>query len=157
MTRPVLLLLTALLAGCENRAKTFLGPTAVTVLEQPTRIEAWRIHAQPGRPLTTQPAKDLDLAVARQLATILQDPATYNFDSAKGCIFQPGLGIRLWRDQQSFDVIVCFSCSELKIVSLDPTTKQRPYTTEDFDNARPALVALAKKAFPTDPEIQSLK
>jgi hypothetical protein len=54
-------------------------------------------------------------------------------------------------------MILCFTCSELKIVSPDPTTKQRPYTTEDFDNARPVLVALVKKAFPNDPEIQALQ
>lgn len=149
-----------LLAGCENKAaqaRSFLGPTAVAVLESPTRIEAWRIKAGPNRETTNQPPRDLDTALARDLAAVLLDGRTYSFDLAKGCEFRPGVGLRVWRDKQSFDVILCFSCSELKIDGPDPTTKDRPYTTEDFDNARPALVALVKRAFPDDAEIQALK
>ena len=149
-----------LLAGCDNkgtRARQFLGPTAATVLDAPSRIEGWRIRGDAGKAPTTGPSKPLDPALARELATILLDDGTYLFDAAKGCIFQPGVGLRVWRGEKSFDVILCFKCDELKIVSPDPKTKDRPYTIEDFDNARPALIALVKKAFPDDAEIQSLK
>ena len=155
--RPLLLATAALLIlGCENKARTFLGPTAVSILEQPTKIEAWRIHAKPGGPEKSDPPKPVDLAIARDLAPVLLAESTYSFNSAKGCKFTPGMGVRVWRDAKAVDVIFCFSCNELKLVSPDPVAKGY-YRTEDFDNARQKLVAIAKRALPDDAEIQALK
>jgi hypothetical protein len=94
-----ILLVMTIAAGCQeqDKAKTFLGPTAVHVLEQPTKVEAWRIRGEPGKPAVNSPATALDPALARDLAALLLDGRTYSFESAKGCVFQPGAGLRVWR------------------------------------------------------------
>lgn len=152
-----LALLLPLLGGCQETAKNFLGRTGTIVLRQPTKIEAWRIHGGQGTPEIASPAKELNVDLARQLAALMLDSKTYSFDSAKGCMFEPAVGFRIWRDKRSIDVILCFHCTELKLVSPDPVSPKYPSRTEDFDNARPAMINLVKQAFPDDKEIQELK
>src|SRR5690242_6879957 len=91
----VLVALCSLTFGCaharaEDNAKLFLGPTAVRVLEAPTKIEVWRIHEERGVEKAS-PERAVDLALAKDLAKILLDASTYSFDSAKACEFQPGV------------------------------------------------------------------
>jgi hypothetical protein len=127
------------------------------VMRAPTKIEAWRIHGGNGQAETPSNVKELDNALARQLADIMLDPNTYDFNSAKGCMFEPVAGFRIWHDKRSVDVILCFHCNELKLISPDPVSKRYPSRVQGFDKARPAMLRLVKQAFPDDREIQDLK
>jgi hypothetical protein len=148
----------SMLAGCQETPKNFLGRSGTIVMRAPTKIEAWRIHGGPSQADTNSTPKQLDVALAKQLGDIMLDPDTYDFNSAKpGCEFQPLAGFRVWHDKRSVDVILCFHCNELKLISPDPVSKRYPSRVQGFDKARPAMVRLAKQAFPDDREIQDLK
>jgi hypothetical protein len=147
-----------MLVGCQNKVREFLGPTAISILKRPAKVEAWRIHSDDkGLAQSAAAPKILTIEQGEELANILQDSRTYNFDSAKGCIFQPTVGLRIWRNNHSFEVILCFHCSELKVNGPDAVKKEYASRIEDFDEARPKLVALVKQVFPDDVEIQALK
>ncbi len=146
----------------------FVGQKAAAILRTASKVEVFRIakmrvlkpeaDAIEGHPLKAK-GKDQDQVFAAKLAAILLDNRTYSFDSAKGCIFQPGIVFRVHggEGQGTVDVIVCFDCTELRVITRDADGKTVKTVGEDFDNARPALVALAKAAFPDDAEIQALK
>ena len=140
-----------------------------SILRDASKVEVFRIDpmkaAEPeadaieGYPLKAK-GKDQGKDFAGQLAAILLDNETYSFDLAKGCIFQPGVVFRVpgVKDRGSVDVIICFDCTELKCHNEGCRGQGRSrWSDEDFDHARPALVKLAKAAFPDDPDIQALK
>jgi RNA polymerase sigma-70 factor, ECF subfamily len=141
----------------------FLGPSAVQIISNTTKAEIYRIEGTEG---TEGPAIDnfpsrgpaingADEA-RKVLPEILFADDTYSFGSAKLCKFNPGVAFRLWSDQQYVDVLVCFSCDELRVVSYDEKGIAKR-SNEDCDAARPPLLALAKAAFPQDDKIQALK
>ena len=147
-------------------AKTFLGDRAVAILDAAKGVEVYRIEsmdspAHAGESIEGYPVlsrgKDQDHAFASKLRAILLDDATYWFEAAKGCIFSPGVVFRLKASGETLDVILCYQCDELEILVSDSQGKAIRKTGEDFDRARPALVRLAKVAFPGDPDIQALK
>lgn len=166
----------ALLLGCGDgprgltpRVRQFLGERTVAAIQGATRVEAFRVDPQ-RRPAGSDPAGPaiggypITATVGEQgqefasaLADVLLEDRTYQFEIAKGCIFSPGVGFRLWKQHQAVAVLLCFHCDELEVLWEDPAgAAQRP-EHEDFDAACPALVQLAKLAFPDDPEIQALR
>ncbi|MCK6471503.1 MAG: hypothetical protein L6R28_07135 [Planctomycetes bacterium] len=178
MIRICFILLGALaLAACASAAEPskkvadFLGKDAVEVLKAPEKVECFRIdgknHLTPeqqakveeatkrirGYAITAQ-GKDQDAAFGGKIAAVLFDEKTYNFEEAKGCDPVPGVAFRVWKGKASVDVILCFECSILIVATGD---KEAHSKSENFDNARAALVALAKSAFPDDKTIQGLK
>jgi hypothetical protein len=95
---------------------------------------------------------------AKRLASVLIDEHTYLFNSAKGCIFQPSVGFRIWKgDEAAVEVVISFKCDELIVFAPKAADGSIRGALEDFDPARPALVKLAKGAFPDDKEMQGLK
>jgi hypothetical protein len=145
-------LLLPLFAGCQEQPRNFFGRTGTIVLRQPAKIEAWRIHGD-----SPSPAKELDVAMGQQLAKILEDPSTFDFEMAKGCKFDPIAGFRLTRDKRVIEVLLCFRCNELKLISPDPVSKRFPSRVADFDPGKAELVKFVKQVFPDDAEIQGLK
>jgi hypothetical protein len=94
--------------------------------------------------------------VSADLRSALNDSATYLPPGwAKGCTFNPGVGIRYWHGGQQVDVLICFSCDEVKFINRDKTGAERSHEKES-DPGRPRLLAIVKKIFPADAEIQSL-
>jgi hypothetical protein len=162
-----------------RRVGEFLGGEAVRVLSAPTKVQTFRLvsrvegpaadgadAAPPGAP-STAPAElhgyrvaaaglDQGAAFGARVAAVLFDPHSYQFDSAKGCIFDPGVAFRVWRGDEHVDVVVCFTCSEFRLYVPEPEKKVRRLG-EDFDENRAAFVRLAKDAFPGDPQIQGLR
>ena len=104
-----------------------------------------------GYPILAGPVP-LDAATAAELAAILLDDDTYDWDRAKGCEFAPGVAIRASRDTTSVDVLLCFSCDEVAFY-VNGTKRG----TEDTDARRADLVQIAKRLFPDDPKISALK
>lgn len=83
---------------------------------------------------------------AARLAALLLDEKTYSAEG-KFCEPNPGVAFRLWKGKQHVDVTLCFECNMLQVNSVGG----------DFDHVRPALVTLAKEAFPDDAKIQKLQ
>lgn len=138
------------------------GGTSTDVLAAPQAVEAFRIDPalppkDPAAPrigdfaITSEPVV-LDAAAVQELSQILLDPDTYDWLRAKGCEFSPGVGLRLVKDASRVEIAMCFECDELMIFRMGQRVNM-----EDFDAARPRLVALMKRLFPADAKIQSLK
>jgi hypothetical protein len=154
-----------------GRVKQFLGDKAVAVLDGADRVEVFRVD--PGLPrgdkeppkdgekidryVITATGKEQGKDFADRLKAILFDERTYLFDSAKGCIFQPGVAFRVWHGKDAVEVLLCFSCQELEVLTRDESGEIVHRAHEDFDPAWGPLVKLAQEAFPDDPEIKKLK
>jgi hypothetical protein len=131
------------------------------VLQAPQTVEAFRIdphrQAKPDEPrigdhpVTAGPVA-ADAAATAELSSILLDPDTYDWHRAKACEFTPGVGLRLHREASRVEIALCFECDELAIWRMG-----RKVGMEDFDDARPRLVAVVKSLFPDDPKIQALR
>jgi len=85
------------------------------------------------------------------LSQILSNPNTY-FEHAVpvDCAFRPGIAFRFSDGTIEVDLLVCFSCNELKYY-LDGKSTGRSYFKS------PEILALTKKLFPNDKIIRSLK
>ena len=84
-----------------------------------------------------------------------------NFGGEFMCDFDPGILIRFKTDAGILDMVVCFGCGEM-IMFRDGKIVRRELKWAETRNsfrrdARVALHALAKKAFPDDPVIQALR
>lgn len=145
-------------------AQLYGGPTSMDVLRSPQRVEAFRLDpsnppspALAGAPrlgdfaVTAGPVA-VDAASAQELTSVLLDADTYDWLRAKGCDFQPGVGLRFVKEASRVEVVLCFSCDELMIFRHGQRVGM-----EDFDAARPRLVAVAKRLFPQDAKIQALR
>jgi hypothetical protein len=159
-----------------------LSNRGVAILSNSTKVEVYRIEsplaaARPPRPAsgpatratstaTTRPDEIAGYTVlargadqgpdfGRRLAAVFLDARTYSFDSAKGCMFDPGVVFRVYRDAEWLDLVLCYTCAEFRIVVPQPDgTTHR--AGEDFDHAKPVLMRLAKDALPSDSAIQGL-
>ena len=147
---------------------TFLGEPATRILKGGTRVEAFRINnSGPIDPAATGPMIDRypitvtgpeqDARFAARLAAVFLDGKTYDFNMAKGCMFNPGVAFRVWAGRECVELILCFECTEFKLIVKDAQGKPVRKVGEDFDGARPALVKLAQDAFPGDAAIMALK
>ena len=76
------------------------------------------------------------------------------------CDFDPAIILRFEANGHTLDVMICFHCHEM-ILYRDETLVRRPFTWAETKNtftgdARRVFLAMAKKAFPNDTEIQKL-
>lgn len=156
----------AVLAACSGKdwrvQQLYGGPTSMEVLKTPKAVEAFLIDPRLPAPERDAPRLGdfnvlrgpvaVDAATAEELSSILTDPETYDWYRAKGCDFRPGVGLRLVRDASRVEIALCFECDELMIFR-----HGRRVGMEDFDAARPRLIAAVKKLFPDDPKIAALK
>lgn len=148
-----------LLAGCggEHEAGAVWGPLT-GVLESPTRIEAFRINMPEGKegaaytdwPVSSGPVV-LDGAIGKELSAILLDPRSYS-TAPKPCEPRPGVKVRWWSGARRVEMVFCFECATLWVYSDAGRGVQR-----EFDPAGKRLVAVMKRIFPKDPQIQALK
>ena len=114
-----------------------------------------------GRPVYAV-GKPLGEEFARRLVAVLFDDATYSEESPpfghrwfKSCLFEAGVGYRIWSGRQSVDVMFCFLCDEVDIGPMG-SHDLVGWHGGDIDNARAAFVALAKEALPDVPEITAI-
>lgn len=149
----VAMIVTLVLAGgCANTrnqadrpAQDFLGLHAINVLAEPTSVEGWNYHAPDGTSYSDPAPKKLDMAYAAELRDILFDANTYAKPGYGG--FNRSVGFRIFRGNQTVELLVSFSNDSLLIKTLGPTGQ--PVTTStSAAGARDRLMALAKRAFP---------
>ena len=85
------------------------------------------------------------------LSQILSNPDTYIEHAVPvDCAFRPGIAFRFSDGTVEVDLLVCFSCNELRYY-LDGNSVGESYFKS------PEILALTKKLFPDDKKIQSLK
>jgi hypothetical protein len=153
--------------GPTDKVKAFLGgERPVGIIAGVTKVEVFRVNPEkPTEPMGKEcggypiisTAKEQTREFGLKIAAIVFDEKTYDWEKAKRCMFEPGVGFRLWREKDWVDVVICFHCDEIEISTIPPGEKDRKVSHEDCDAARAALVKLCKEAFPDDKEIQGLK
>jgi hypothetical protein len=145
-----------------------LGEPTVGFLKGTTKVEAFRIKLDKadkegvktvgGYPITAT-GKEQGKDFAGKLRDVLFADATYEGRSAR--CFEPGVAFRARTDKkESVEVIICFHCSNLSVISYDANGKVVKKDAGGGFGGTPswtALVKLAKEAFPDDKEIQALK
>jgi hypothetical protein len=146
------------------KLKERLGEPTVAILKNVTRVEVFRV--QPKRPdkpaeknvvgytivaTVGEPKKEL----ASKLAAVLLADKTY-FSEQSRC-FLPGIGFRLWTEKkESVDMVVCLTCTNLRLVSRDADGKEIKSVAGAFGPELQPLLKLVKEAFPDDKEIQKI-
>jgi hypothetical protein len=138
------------------------GPDGMAAIETPEKVTAYRVirpgilkyvrapDMLAGYEILSGPV-DVDAASAAELGAIFADDSIYDWERAKACEFEPGVALRFARAGSNLDVLLCFSCDELAAFRED-----KRLGSEDFDVARPRLLAVVKRLFPGDEKIQSL-
>jgi hypothetical protein len=159
--------------GQTNVQRLFGGSETLDIVNHASHAEAFRItslkRVTPTQPWEPAPAsqpwlKDtgwqllagpvwLNHNQRNRLRGILNDPNTYDFGSAKACLFHPDVAVRFMPGGGRPDVtiIFCFTCNELAI-----SAGERNTGIEDFDVQRPALLRLARELFPDDEYLRQL-
>lgn len=135
------------------------------ILAGATKVEVFRLDGkvdpQPqaegekrvgGFPVTAR-GTDQGKEFAHKLADILSDEKTYSDDRA--ACFWPGVAFRVWKGEESAEVLICFQCNNFYCGPPAPVAKETANFTDP--PARVRLVRLAQEAFPDDKDIQALK
>lgn len=154
-------------AEVSKKVQEMLGPKVPEILAGATRVEVFRLDPDPrkkpdekgvGGFLVTATGKEQGKEFAGKLRDVLFTDATYEGASAR--CFEPGVAFRAWTDKkESVEVIICFHCSNLSVISYDANGKVVKKDGGGGFGGTPswtALVKLAKEAFPDDKEIQTL-
>jgi hypothetical protein len=143
--------------------KLFGGEQAFEIFLGPKTVQAYRLN---GHNRVSPPAKGIDgyeilsgpVAVseehAGELKKILTDPDIYDWDphpGIKGCEFAPGVALIYASEKGSLDVLLCFGCDQIRTYQ-----NGKIVGGKDFDKVRAAIVAVVKKMFPDDAEIQAI-
>jgi hypothetical protein len=88
----------------------------------------------------------------KRLQAVMFNATTYDFNSAKRCMFQPHLGFIFEKSGRQAYALFCFSCNE---VSYGREGKR--ISVEDFDSARAEILKLGREIFPRDRTLASNK
>lgn len=146
----------------------FDGQEGLRPVISPIHVEAFRVDSMTSRLDRIDPFRSgairssiagyriiggpapVDSKTAEDLALILRNVRSYEWDGANGC-FEPGVAVRFTGTSSTTEVIFCFKCDRLEIFRSNKHIAQG-----DFDNARRPLVAIMKRIFPNDGAIRNL-
>lgn len=157
-----LLILAALVTAIGCGTGRF-GSRTRAILAGATRVEVFRVDPTKqkkaenwigGFPVTAR-AQEQGKEFAGRLGTALLDTWAFSDQKGKKNCFDPGVGFRVWKDEESVDVLICFICD---ILYCGPSVEEASENATFKGSSRRAdLLRLAKEAFPDDKEIQELK
>lgn len=155
-TTAALILVSLWVCGCsssengkrveQGSAFNLLGPNAVYVLSDPTRVEGWNFQRPDGSIATDPQIRKLPLSVGRDVAKVLLAAGTYK-EPARGGGFERAVGYRFWRADQSAEFYLSFANDQLYIKALGPGG-QPNFTSVGFTAAHDRLLDVSRKAFP---------
>ena len=95
-------------------------------------------------------AVTLTFELRKELSSILEDSDTYfRHATPPDCLFRPGIAFRFNDKKTTVDLLVCFTCNELRYYLDGKIVGQSFFKPQE-------LRSLVKKLFPTDKAIQSL-
>lgn len=147
-----------------------LGDQTIAILNGATRVETFRLNdsrdgdqVKEGTigeeivdyPLISQ-GPTLGPSFAAKVSKAVQDPRTFASLNDTTCLINPGIAFRVWYGPECAEVIVCFHCGQMLITSKNAQGHKLHTTYTEFRLMRAEFLALAKKAFPGDQEIQRL-
>ena len=140
-----------------------MSASGIAILKEASRVQVFRVASLADERNTSNTIQDYPIlstgkehgqAFATRLSAILLgDGVTRN---RKKCGIEPGVAFRLWKGDQSVEVLVCFTCNVMWPHVVGEQTEKPWSEWQDFDSARRDLLLLTKEAFPDDPEIESL-
>ena len=143
-----------------------LGERGIEILRNAERVEIFRIKSNtsedlstPGRPAIEGHEILAQTEQGREFATKVSGALLSErnqFGMGKGCGFSPGVAFRIWNGKDSAVVIVCFQCDDLALTFYDSSGKKIKHTSFDFVLNRSVLLALARRAFPSDSVLTEL-
>jgi hypothetical protein len=163
MRRMIVLLLLAAGCGEQTREERLLTAGVKSALEAPDKVKILRLDPGPfpkGEKVKTWPEVPttteviLDNASARELAGLLRNSRSYDFVAAKGCMPMPGVKVQITRNAAMLEAYLCFECLMLSFHGPGASGAE---VWDNFDPMARKLSAIAKKAFPKDDVIQSIK
>ena len=96
-------------------------------------------------------------AQARQIQDLLQRPSSFSWNIDKGCIVDYGVLFTFRSADRTIQLALCFGCNWFGIFDGADDNARAVNSQDNFDPIRKDLVAIAKKLFPDDAEIQELK
>jgi hypothetical protein len=146
-------------------SRPLLDSQSRAVLAGATKVEVFRTDgmnglydSKPGETriggfLVTARGKNQGKEFAAKLADILFARETYSM-TYNNC-FWPGVVFRVWKGEESVDVLICFKC--WNFYCGPPTNDAMESASFYRTPARTRLIRLAQEAFPDDKEIQKLK
>ncbi len=167
----LLALVVAGIVGFVREPQKKLGEKTVSILKGATRVETFRLIESPygdpakagtsGDEIADYPISSQGQIVGREFAADLShavlDPRTFAGMNDTTCDINPGVAFRAWRGRECVEVIVCYHCQQMLVTTKDAQGHMTHSAYTEFYLNRPAFLALAKEAFPSDKEIQSLK
>jgi len=140
-----------------------LSDKTVAIIKTATRVETFEVQNDLGFDTTsstdgytitkTGPVETGEYV--KRLQDVLLSRWTFYRDSSK-CIPEPPVMYRLVSPEGTVDVLPCFECGILQVFTRTGKEVQPDASWFGMGN-RPKLLALAKEAFPKDPEIQSIR
>jgi hypothetical protein len=132
--------------GVDEGAADRLGPNAVYVLSNPTRVEGWNFRRPDGSTSTDPQIRQLKTSVGQELGKVLLDADTYK-EPARGGGFERAVGYRVWRGDQNVELYLSFANDQL-YVKYPGYGGQAVSASTGFTHARDQLLDVARKAFP---------
>lgn len=137
--------------------KLYVDPDAISVLEAPESIQIHR--AGPGNISLLESTFDAaGITPSAEDAEILIK-AFNSANAYKGrsaCINEPGVLVRLKREDHQLDLLVCFSCEDLEwVLDEDPTLSSGPGVIGLSDIGIGTLRSVFRRAFPNDPAFKA--
>jgi hypothetical protein len=154
------------LGGCSSAHKEkkaqedvgdVLGPGAVFVLSEPSRVEGWNFQRPDGTVITDPAIQELTDSAGKDIAKVLLDPDTYQLP-ARGGGFERAVGYRVWRAEQYVEFYLSFNNDQVYVKYPGPGGAASS-TSAGFTNGRDAMLRAVHKAFPgyRAPEAPKLK
>lgn len=153
-------------------ARRFVGEKNAQVLESATSVELYRINPYArGRrdsvhTFAVLSRQTVEPSFARELADIvlsdesLERGKECTNDASYGSIklcggFQPGVMFRVHAESRRVDLLVCFECDDLAVVS-GTVVDRESLITRDVGGGSEALLELTARLLPDDPGIHSM-
>jgi hypothetical protein len=125
------------------------GAKTLEIVRHPDQIQACLLRQHDDGTIEERSKKiSLPPEIQQKLSKILSDNSTYGWDMWKPCLTDYGARLVFKRGKEQAVIDLCFSCNILSISSAST------HTTEDFDDARAALLKIIKESFPKDKLIQ---
>jgi hypothetical protein len=146
----------SLVGGCSSAHKEekaqqgvgdVLGPGAVFVLSDPSRVQGWNFQRPDGTIITDPQVQELDVSAGTDLAKVLLDRDTYALP-ARGGAFERAVGYRFSREGQSVEFYLSFNNGQVYVKYPGPSGAGASSWSVGFTNARDAVLRAVHKTFP---------
>jgi hypothetical protein len=103
------------------------------------------------------PSVPVPASQARRLKRVMQRSSSYWWSISKNCLPDYGVLFTFRDGQRVIQIALCFNCNQLAVFDGGDDKAHPVNSLPDFDPMRSDLVAIVKRVFPDDGEIQALE